>query len=173
MVRHYTLLYGFHTLPNMLIKPLREARGFVYVYKIHNKATCLSKKFYQHSGEHMEAIQQGIVQCRTIGPNNSIQTSNWLDVYAVYSSSLEQTRVKFAHDTICSIKLISHYSFNCSGIIVIVRYRFIILHSKRKGFKHGLTQGTLYSKYMAHIITKNKLVSNTYLSSYNSLSSTL
>ncbi len=33
MVRHYALLYGFHTLPNMLIKPLREARGFVYVYK--------------------------------------------------------------------------------------------------------------------------------------------
>ena len=33
MVRHYALLYGFHTLPNMLTKPLREARGFVYVYK--------------------------------------------------------------------------------------------------------------------------------------------
>ncbi len=29
MVRHYALGYGFHTLPNMLIKPLREARGFV------------------------------------------------------------------------------------------------------------------------------------------------
>ncbi len=33
MVRHYALLYGLHTLPNMLIKPLREAHGFVYVYK--------------------------------------------------------------------------------------------------------------------------------------------
>ena len=33
MVRHYALLYGFHTLQNMLIKPLRESRGFVYVYK--------------------------------------------------------------------------------------------------------------------------------------------
>ncbi len=33
MVRHYALLYGFHTLPNMLIKPLREAHGFVlYLY---------------------------------------------------------------------------------------------------------------------------------------------
>ncbi len=31
MVRHYALLYGFHTLQNMLIKPLREAHGFVYV----------------------------------------------------------------------------------------------------------------------------------------------
>ena len=28
MVRHYALLYGFHTLLNMLIKPPREARGF-------------------------------------------------------------------------------------------------------------------------------------------------
>ncbi len=26
MVRHHALMYGFHTLPNMLIKPLREAR---------------------------------------------------------------------------------------------------------------------------------------------------
>ncbi len=33
MVVHYALLYGFHTLPNMLIKPLREAHGFVYVCK--------------------------------------------------------------------------------------------------------------------------------------------
>ncbi len=31
MLGHYALLYGFHTLPNMLIKPLREACGFVYV----------------------------------------------------------------------------------------------------------------------------------------------
>ncbi len=30
MVPHYALGYGFHTLPNMLIQPLREARGFVY-----------------------------------------------------------------------------------------------------------------------------------------------
>ncbi len=29
MVRHYALLYGFHTLPNMLIKPLGEEHGFV------------------------------------------------------------------------------------------------------------------------------------------------
>ncbi len=34
MVWHYALLYGFHTLPNMLIKPLREAHGFVYVRPI-------------------------------------------------------------------------------------------------------------------------------------------
>ncbi len=29
MVRHYALGYGFHTFPNLLIKPLREAHGFV------------------------------------------------------------------------------------------------------------------------------------------------
>ncbi len=29
MVRHYALGYGFHTVPNLLIKPLREAHGFV------------------------------------------------------------------------------------------------------------------------------------------------
>ncbi len=66
MVGHYALLYGFHTLPNMLIKPLGEARGFVYVYK------CLSKRFYQHIPERMEAIQYNWAQCRTIGPNNSL-----------------------------------------------------------------------------------------------------
>ena len=33
MVWHYALNYGFHTLPNMLKKPLREARGFIDVYK--------------------------------------------------------------------------------------------------------------------------------------------
>ncbi len=34
MVRHYALLYGFHTLLNMLKNLLEsEARGFVYVYK--------------------------------------------------------------------------------------------------------------------------------------------
>ena len=33
MVWHYALLYGFRTLPNMLIKSLSEARGFVYVNK--------------------------------------------------------------------------------------------------------------------------------------------
>ena len=49
MVRHYVLLYGFHTLPNMLIKPLREAHGFVYVYK------CLT---YDLSGDLCE-ISQG------------------------------------------------------------------------------------------------------------------
>ena len=33
MVRQYALFYGFHMLPNMLIKSLRGARGLVYVYK--------------------------------------------------------------------------------------------------------------------------------------------
>ncbi len=29
MVRHYALGYGFHMFPNLLIKPLGEAHGFV------------------------------------------------------------------------------------------------------------------------------------------------
>ncbi len=64
MVRHYALLYGFHTLPNMLIKPLSEAHGFVYVCKCLTYETAgqvnfhvLTKKFYQYIRERMEAIQ--------------------------------------------------------------------------------------------------------------------
>ncbi len=43
----YVLLYGFHTLPNML-----KRLGIC----IHNKATCPSKRFFQHIRECMEAI---------------------------------------------------------------------------------------------------------------------
>ena len=53
MVRHYALLYGFHTLPNMLIKPPREAHAFVYVCK------CLT---YDLSGDIFEISQgQGLL----------------------------------------------------------------------------------------------------------------
>ena len=50
MVRHYARLYGFHTLPKMLIKPLREALGFVYVCK------CLT---YNLSGDLCETLTLG------------------------------------------------------------------------------------------------------------------
>ncbi len=48
MVRHYALLYGFHTLPNMLIKPLREAQGPITHFDRFAPISTTSKTMWTH-----------------------------------------------------------------------------------------------------------------------------
>ncbi len=54
-VRDYALMYGFHTLANMFKNLLERYQEPPRVQRLgicmHNKATCLSKRFFQHIQE--------------------------------------------------------------------------------------------------------------------------